>query len=265
MNLLQTYVDAWHQSATATLDVCAELTAEQWELPTDCPGWTVKDVVAHNAHLEYVQSTGDDVDTTVLKGVVSSDYTEAGVKARRSRTAAEVVEEFRTAVDRRFEALQTLPDDPQSVPEITPGNIGWSWDTLLRNRAVDMWVHEQDIRRAIDKPGDMDSPGAHITANTFAFGMPYVLGKKAKAPVGTTFVWRVHGEVPLEVAAEVGEDGRAHRLDETPSDPTASVSMSTEAFATIAAGRRSAADYGVDVNGDHAVADNVLANMSVTP
>ncbi len=265
MNLLQTYVDAWQHSAKATLDICAELTAEQWELPTDCPGWTVKDVVAHNAHLEYVQSTGDDVDTTALTGVVSSDYTAAGVEARRNHTAAEIVEEFGTAVDLRIQALQTLPEDPQSVPEITPGNIGWSWDTLLRNRAVDMWVHEQDIRRAIDKPGDMDSPGAYITTNTFVFGMPYVLGKKSKAAAGTTFVWRVHGEVPLEFAAEIGADGRAHQLKETPAEPTAAVSMSTEAFTTIAAGRRPAAAYEVAVEGDHALANNVLTNMSVTP
>lgn len=265
MNPLSTYVGAWRQSTAATLELCESLTAEQWMLPTDCPGWTVRDVIAHNAHLEHVLLTGDDLDATALTGVVSSQYTTLGVEARRQRSTNELVEEFGAAVESRSAALQTLPADPQAIPAVTPGNIGWDWDTLLRNRALDIWVHEQDIRRAINRPGGMDSGGASIATMTFGFGMPFVLGKKVKAPPGSTFVWQVTGEVPLHVTAAVGDDGRASRLDSAPADPTAVVTMSTEAFTVLCAGRRRPDAYPIKIEGDFTLADAVLANMSVTP
>jgi len=259
------YVTAWRQSADDIQELCAGLSAEEWALPTDCPGWTVQDVVAHLAHLECVLATGDDAELGDQSHAVASAYTELGVGERRGRDSQELLDELQAAVEKRAKTLQPLPDDPNATADITPGGIKWSWNTLLSNRALDMWVHEQDIRRAIGKPGGMDAPGAQITTMTLGAGMPYVLGKKVKPATGTMVVWRVTGEVPFEIAAEVGEDGRASKLDASPHNPTARLTMSTEAFTIITAGRRGPDGLDVTIDGDSELGDAVLAAMGVTP
>ena len=259
------YVAAWRQNADDIQELCAGLSAEEWALPTDCPGWTVQDVVAHLAHVEYVLATGDDLRLDGLTNVIVSAYTELGVGERRGRDPQELLDELRNSVEKRAVALQPLPEDPSVTAEITPGGVTWSWDTLLRNRALDMWVHEQDIRRTIGKPGGMDAPGAQITTMTLGAGMPYVLGKKVKPATGTMVVWRVTGEVPFEIAAEVGEDGRASKIKASPHNPTARLTMSTEAFTIIAAGRRGPDGLGVAIDGDRILGNTVLAAMGVTP
>ena len=41
--LIASFEEVWGD----IVEVCADLTDAQWEKPTDCPGWTVKDNVAH--------------------------------------------------------------------------------------------------------------------------------------------------------------------------------------------------------------------------
>src|SRR5689334_9287288 len=52
--LLARYVDAWSVATAAFADLAASLSGEDWARPTDLPGWDVKAVVSHVAHLEGV-------------------------------------------------------------------------------------------------------------------------------------------------------------------------------------------------------------------
>lgn len=269
MSMLPVYVQGWRESAAAVLGLVEELSAEQWSTPTDCPGWTVQDVIAHLAHLEAVLAgTVADV-SSGARGEVISDYTEAGVEARRGRTADADVAELRDALAAREQQLAELPDDPQAVADKTPGDIGWSWDTLLRNRCVDMWCHEQDIRRALDRPGGFDGTAAQVVTMAFSFAMPFVLGKRVKPPAGTTVQWSVTGEVPVELAVRVGDDGRASRVDaitQASGDwPVTDLAMSTETFTVLAGGRRTPDQVDVTITGDEQIGRAVLAHMAVTP
>lgn len=264
MNLLDLYVQAWRDSAASIIGLLPTLDDADWAKSTDCPGWTVKDVAAHLAHLEHELATGTasaaDPDATV----VESTYTEAGVEARRGHTSGELQTQFAEAVAVRDRALQTLPDDPQSPAPVTPGGVDWSWDTLLRNRAIDVWVHEQDIRRAVGRPGDLASTGAHVTTDTFKLAMPYVIGKKVKPAPGTTIGWHVTGEIPFDLIVIVGEDGRAKPAESFEGEPQVSLSMTTEEFNVLAAGRRTADQLDVGISGDTHLGQTVLAAMSVT-
>ncbi len=85
-------------------------------------------------------------------------------------------------------------------------------------------------------PAHSDSGGAQVTTHAFAAGMPFVLGKRVSPPAGTSVLWRITGEVPLETGAIVGEDGRAR--SEVADDPTATLTLTSEAFTVLAAGRR---------------------------
>lgn len=263
MDLLETYVRGWHESARSIVALAGELDDADWARPTDCAEWSVKDIVAHLAHLETelcsteqntsAQSTGTDV---------VSAYTGAGVDARRDRTPDELIEEFAAAVELRASRLAVLPDDPSEPAPVTPGGVAWSWDTLLRNRSVDVWVHEQDIRRATGRPGTLDSTGAHVAVMTFSFALPYVVGKRVKPPAMSTVQWKVTGETPLELTVRVGADGRASAI-ETLDEPSVTLTMTTETFTVLTAGRREPDEVEVAIDGDQDLGRAVLSAMAI--
>lgn len=263
MNLLETYVRGWHESAEAVLRLAAELDDADWARPTDCVEWTVKDIVAHLADLETQlchteQNSYEKTDATD----VAAAYTAIGVEARRDRTPGELIAELAAAVEVRAGRLAELPDDPSAPAPVTPGGVAWSWDELLRNRSIDVWVHEQDIRRATGRPGGLDSTGAQVAVMTFSFAMPYVVGKRVKPPAMSTVRWDVTGETPLELVVRVGEDGRAGAI-ETLDEPSATLEMSTEVFTVLAAGRRTPEQVDVTIQGDEALGRDTLAAMAI--
>ena len=71
-------------------------------------------------------------------------------------------------------------------------------------------MHEQDVRRALGRPGGLDSPAAAHTAAYLVESMGYVLAKRVGAAPGTTLVVDVAGQ-PVSAFA-VGEDGRGAPL-----------------------------------------------------
>lgn len=264
MNLLEVYVNAWRESAAAINALLPTLDEDDWSKPTDCPGWTVKDIAAHLAHLENELATGVVASADPSMKELVSDYTQAGVDARRDHTAEELLAEFAEAIEVRELDLNDLTDDPESPAPVTPGGISWSWDTLLRNRAIDVWVHEQDIRRAVGQSGGLGSAGAQVTATTFQMAMPFVIGKKVRPAPGTTVAWHVTGEIPFDLLVAVGADGRAKPVKAIDGRPQASLTLSTEAFTVLGAGRRTADQLDVAIGGDHELAQAVLRAMPVT-
>jgi uncharacterized protein (TIGR03083 family) len=263
MHPLEPFVQAWRGTADDLLDLLPSLTGDDWTQPTDLPGWTVHDVAAHLAHLEAVLAGHDDeVQMRGPDGRVSADYTQLGVDARAGRAPADLIEEFRSAVDARTERFDAGLPDPAAPASVTPGGVGWTWEVLLRNRAIDAWAHEQDIRRAVGRPGSLGSGGAQVTTHSFAAGMPFVLGKRVAPPAGTSVLWRVTGEVPMEIGAVVGDDGRAS--SHVGGDPTTTLTLTSEAFTVLAAGRRTPDQVDVQIDGDDELGHAVLRAMVLT-
>jgi uncharacterized protein (TIGR03083 family) len=243
--------------------LAGELDEADWARPTDCDEWSVKDIVAHLAHLETELCNTEQNNAAQSNGTdVVSAYTGAGVAARRERTPEELVAEFASAVELRASRLAELPDDPTAPAPVTPGGVAWSWDTLLRNRSVDVWVHEQDIRRATGRPGALDTTGAQVAVMTFSFSLPYVVGKRVKPPAMSTVQWKVTGETPLELAVRVGEDGRASAI-ETLDEPSVTLTMTTETFTLLTAGRRDPVEVEVAIDGDQDLGRAILSAMAI--
>ena len=263
MHPLEPFVQAWRGTADDLLDLMPTLSDDDWMLPTDLPGWTVHDVAAHLAHLEAVLAGHDDeMEMRGPDGQVSADYTQLGVEARADSSPADLIEEFRSAVDARTKRFDAELPDPAEPASITPGGVDWTWEVLLRNRAIDIWAHEQDIRRAVGRPGSLGSGGAQVTTHSFAAGMPFVLGKRVAPPAGTSVVWRLTGEVPMEIGAVVGDDGRAS--SDVADDPTTSLTLTSEAFTVLAAGRRTPDQVDVEIDGDEELGRTVLQAMVLT-
>ncbi len=267
---LQRYVDTWAVAVDDVLALLRSLDADDWSRPTDCPGWDVRAVVAHLAHLEaatagWPQPTVEVPEAERLTSPMSR-YTEQGPLARASWSGEAVLDELEAAAAERLAALRAdPPTDPAGAPPHTPAGIPWPWETLLSNRPFDVWIHEQDVRRAVDRPGGYDGPPAAHAVEVLARSLPFVVGKRVAPPAGTTVVLRVTGPQALERAVQVGDDGRAAELDPAPADPTVALTLDTETFVVLAAGRRRLDQVSVDIAGDQALGEQVLASLAITP
>ena len=158
---------SWSRSGTARAPTSSPWPARSRASSGTCPPTSragrVKDNVAHTAHLEAVlagapEETIEVAEAPHLKGLMSY-YTEQGVLARRDRDMESLADEIEQAVATRYAALQAEPPtDGAAAPPKTPGDVPWDNQTLLSNRPVDVWMHEQDIRRAIGRPGRVRRP-----------------------------------------------------------------------------------------------------------
>lgn len=266
MSLLSTYVAAWRDAADRVLELFADLGYDDLAVLTDCPGWTVRDVVAHLAAIESDLAGAGAVDVdAVSPGEVVSAYTQRGISDRAGRSRDELLTELREAVAIRAERLESDPPaDPLVRADTGPLRLDWTWETLLRNRVIDVWVHEQDVRRAVGRPGAMDAPAAHVTTHTFAAAVPYVVGKKVGAAPGSTIVVEITGPVATTVGVRMNQSGRAERVDPA-DDPDVRLTLDTEAFTVLGAGRRPVDDVSVQICGDAELGRRVLEQLAVTP
>jgi len=265
---LQASIDAWWQAATDFIELAGSLADDDWARPTDLSGWDVKAVASHVAHLEGVLAGAppehaDVPEAAHIRGPMGQ-FTEIGVLTRRDTPPAAIVEEIRRHTTARHDALVAdPPTDPDAPAPGIFGAIGWSTALLLRNRPLDVWMHEQDVRRAVGRPGGMDSLAAAHTTGYLLESLGFVLSKRAGAGPGTTLVARVEGSPPA--AYGIGEDGRGHRLDAVPDEPTVTLAMDREAFVRLAGGRGGVAPTEVAIQGDRALGERVVAGLAVTP
>ena len=265
---LQAYVDVWWDAARSFTDLVASLTDDDWDRPTDLPGWDVKAVVSHVTHLEGVLAGAPHERAEVeelahVRGPMGQ-FTEIGVITRRATSPDAIVAELRRHVTARDDALiADPPSDPAAPAPGVFGAIGWDMGRLLRNRPLDVWMHEQDVRRAVGRPGGLDSPGAEHTTAYLLESLGFVLAKRAGAAPGTTLVTLVEGSPPS--AYGVGEDGRGAALGSVPDEPTVTLRMGRETFIRLAGGRGEVDASEVSIDGDVALGEKVVAHLAVTP
>ncbi len=265
--LLSGLVEAWWDAAQRTVVLLGRLDPQDWALPTDLPGWDVHDIAAHLAHLESVLAGIPEVPVEFEPGphVLNriGHFTESGVIARKDRDPADLIAEFRTSAATRHARLR---EDPPTDAAATPawGFEGADWDTrtALTNRVIDLWMHNQDIRRTTMRPGDLDCLAAQITVTMFLRGVPVAFAKRAQAEPGTSMVFDVDGVASLTLM--VDKNRRAQSVAEPlPQAPTLHLAMDAETFLRLCGGRGDAGSA-VRVDGDQELARRVLAAMTMT-
>ncbi len=262
-------VDVWWGAVADFLALVESLPDEAWHAPTDLPGWDVAAVVSHVAHLEAIlagaahdEVTGIEIGTPPHVTGLMDVFTEQGVVGRRGRSRESLLEEIRTSTSARHAELVAVSPDPAAPAPGVFGLIGWSNATLLKNRPLDIWMHEQDIRRAAGLPGGLRSPASeHVIGTVLLPSTGFVFGKKVGAPVGASARLVVDDFEPITVA--VGPDGRAGRADVE--DPTVTITLEREAYVVLAGGRRTPEAVTATVTGDADLGGRLLAALAVTP
>lgn len=244
----------------------ASLNDKDWVLPSECPGWTVKDLVSHMIGTE--RSLMGEPAPPEAPGAEHvhnpvGAANEAWVAARRQVPAHEVLAEFSDVTGRRLEQLSRLP--AERWDEVGPSPVGQvPYREFMAVRAMDCWIHEQDMRIATGRPGHMDGPVAELALRRIASAMPYVVARKAAAPDGSNVRWELL-KSPIAQVGVLVRDGRGVSQDEVP-DPTAEIQMDAELFWRLGCGRvtgDAALDAGiVGLRGDLDLAARVVRNMA---
>jgi uncharacterized protein (TIGR03083 family) len=262
-------VDMLEQVWGSMIDLGASLDEEQWKAPTDLPGWTVQDNLVHITALERF-SMGDPLPTEEVADDlphVKNDIGRANerwIESRRSWLGADALDEFRQVTASRLEQLRTLDDAGFAADSWTPMGPGTVAD-LLGFRVFDSWVHEQDMREALDRPGDLDTGAAAHSTGMMLSVLPYVVGKKVGPPDGSTVVLTLTGPLPRTTSVVV-DGGRARPLDAPPAEPTTTVTVASDVYARLACGRvepgTALAGGAVTVDGDRDLGEAVVRELN---
>ena len=141
-----------------------------------------------------------------------------------------------------------------------PGTMG----DFLHIRVLDCWIHEQDMRRALDKPGHSGGPAAAHTIDRLLRTIPIVVGKRAATPEGGAVVIDITGEVSRHVVCEV-TGGRAAIVESATDEPIATVVLDSDTFLVLATGRRAASALAgrIGLSGDQALGQRVVDNLNM--
>ena len=270
-------VAAFQQTVQAVVELGRSCGDREFDLPTACPGWTVKDQVAHVVGVEKWMDTGQLPSIRVPDyGHVRNEmghFTEKGVELRRGMRGSKVVDELETLLARRVEDLSRpeLELDTVVRSPFGPKPLG----EVLRTRTMDVWTHEQDIRQALGRPGNLDSGGAVVFMHLLFSSLPKLVARQAQIPPGHVVIIESTGPVVgrAGVWVESSDDGKPRGIplfsgiahDGDPDDVFTTITLSTDALTRRAAGRGTLDDIHFTVQGDEAVARQVLENLVFVP
>jgi uncharacterized protein (TIGR03083 family) len=248
-------------------DVVDGLTDDQWRLSTSLPGWSARDVLAHvigtESMLQGAATPDADVDMSTLEHVRNDIgvLNERWVRKLRGLTPGELLDLYRATTAQRRKALTEMTDDEWNRITATPAGPD-TYGRFMRVRAFDCWMHEHDIRDALDRRGaDPVGPASRLALDEMVASMGFVVGKLGGAPDGSRVTIELTG--PLARTINVAVEGRGQVVDDFGGQqPTATITLDGLLFTRLAGGRR-AVDHGaVTYSGDEALGKRIVEHLN---
>ena len=111
-------VDAFETCWCSLSSLGSELTEEQWNSPSLCPGWSAKDALMHLTAAEHGFSQWEDP--------LHPPFDKIGAYAQEHRalSGADLLAEFERISNMRLEQLRALDEDGFSAPSWTAAGVG---------------------------------------------------------------------------------------------------------------------------------------------
>jgi uncharacterized protein (TIGR03083 family) len=272
--------DSWMsrgQEATAALAetweslvaVCWGLDAAGWDVATDCPGWTVKDQLSHLIGIErtLIGEAPPEWDAPLGEHVRNpfAEENEKWIAARRSHAGLAVLAEFMAVTELRLATLRGLTGDEWAhVGPTIVGEVAYA--DFMRTRVFDSWVHEQDVRRALGRPGGTGGLASAFGMAQVEGAMGFVVGKKAAAPDGAVVRFSLTGPATDARHITLAVEGGRARPAGPGVAPTVNLALSSLDFVRLGCGRVAGGELeaagGVVVEGDAALGQKILEAMN---
>lgn len=246
-----------------------QLDDAEWELDTALPGWDVKANVAHLIGIEAMllgepqpEMPADAAARPHVHNELGASN-EAWIDSMRDTPPSEVLERFRDVTARRADALRAMRAEDLEAPTWTPVGEA-TYARFMQIRTFDCWFHEQDIRDAVGRPGNVDGPAAEEALDEVVRSLGYVVGKLGQAPQGSAVTFETTGPVRRTVHVRVG--GRATLVDQLDGPADAVISTDSGTFMRLAGGRVDAGSVRdrLQLSGDVELASRIAARMGYT-
>ena len=260
-------INTLEQTWRSMTEFCSTLTEAEWKTMTQLPKWTVQDNLSHIIGTEssmhgLPRPEHTAADKSHVKNPIG-DMNEDDVDVRRGRTGAEVLAEWTSVMEMRLEKFRTADDAYFAQEMMNPTGPGTLAD-FLHVRVLDCWAHEQDMRRAVGRPGNQGGPAAEHTIDRLIRTIPIVVGKRAGTPEGGSVIIRITGAVQRVVTTTV-VNGRAQLGVSGPADAICDISMDSDTFAQLAMGRAGSDELAanISISGDAEHAHRVVSQFNM--
>jgi uncharacterized protein (TIGR03083 family) len=136
----------------AVADLLADLTEGEWQAPSLCAGWTVRDVAGHLAWQQRTTVAAALLALIRARGDLDRMIRDASHRYAVARPPAQLIAEIRDLVGTR-----------RHSPGITHLEV-----------LIDILVHPQDIAVALNRPHSMPAEAAAVAASrVWAIGKPF--------------------------------------------------------------------------------------------
>ncbi|HTK65927.1 MAG TPA: maleylpyruvate isomerase family mycothiol-dependent enzyme [Pseudonocardia sp.] len=264
----QPLVDALDEQWRNISALMAELPDGDWATPA-LPGWSVHDVVAHMAGTEAMllgeQPPEPPDDPSALPHVHNpiAVLNERWVAMVRGWKPGDLLARFDEVTGRRREALAAMSQEDFDAPSWTPAGQA-TYGRFMQIRVFDCWMHEQDIRAAVGRPGNEDGAPAELAIDEIERALGYIVGKLGGAPKGSTVTFTLTGPAPRVRHVVVAD--RATVADTIDHPATATITMPSTLFARLAGGRTQAVRHrdAITLGGDTTLGEHITDKLAYT-
>lgn len=193
-------LDLFPLERAALLELLSGLTSEEWERPTVCTGWSVKDVALHvlGGDLGNISGRRDGVwglnpTPGESLGTFINRINEEWVQTARRLSTKVIVDLLAFAGPQLFDYFATL--------DLTAlgGRVSWAgpgpapvWLDVAREY-TERWMHQQHIRDAVGKPGFTEDRFFAPVLATFVHALPHTFHDTDALP-GTMVQLHIEGD-----------------------------------------------------------------------
>lgn len=265
------------EERAALLDLLGGLSDDDWKRPTVCEGWSVRDVALHVlgddlgvlsrrrdafADMSLARGAGD---LSVWENLVAylNHWNDVWVTAARRLSPALMIELLRFSgetLQRYYQSLDMMEAGPPvswAGPQAAP-----VWLDVAREY-TERWLHQQQIRDALESPGLTEPRLFAPVLDTFARALPQTF-HGVLAPEGTHVRLTVSGEAG-GVWSLVRHDDAWELYRGVESEPAASVTLDQDdAWRLFTKGlSRDEAFPRARFAGDHSLCMRVLDTVSI--
>lgn len=223
-------LDLFAGDRAALLQLLSTLTPDEWNLPTVCSNWSVKDVALHilggdlgnislrrDAFFGLNPAPGEDF------VVFLNRINEGWVQEARRISSHLLIDLLAFCGPHLFAYFDTLDLDQVTA------HVSWAgpdpspvWLDVAREY-TERWFHQQHIRDAVNKPGQTGSRFLAPVLATFVYALPHTY-RYTPAPQGTT--------IHLHITGDAGGDWSLVRqpsawtlYEGSPDSPTTTITM----------------------------------------